>query len=112
MGGNCKELFGKSFFEKGGFRQQCPVWFLQSRMLVIHSPTVHKFTDVLLAPRKLLPPHPLPHWGEDIKMNSFNALWLVIPAKLATPSPPDGGRATVLKVKQFDPGGARVDGFS
>jgi hypothetical protein len=23
-----------------------------------------------------------------------------------------GGRATVLKVKQFDPGGARVDGFS
>ena len=56
---------GEAALKRGGKGQQCPVRFLQMRLLVMRRPTVQKFADALLAARSLLPPHPnpLPHWG-------------------------------------------------
>jgi hypothetical protein len=67
----------KSPSEKGGFRQQCQIWFLQRRMLVIHSPTIHKFTDALFAPRRLLPPYPNPPLRKGGKTSFCRVMLLV-----------------------------------
>jgi hypothetical protein len=67
--GNYKKLQEKSPFEKGGFRQQCPVWFLQSlaklRTLVKRPPTMYKFANPRLAEKITSPsPRPSPPSGE------------------------------------------------